>query len=201
LNLARRQFELLRSTASLDPAPYLMGGYAEDALLAGTVTRPHDDLDWILPRRELELRLAQAEGLGSTDFETLGEAAPGEPFYLCSELRDLKLELGIAEEEDGALWVKVGQLFFPVAGQEAPARYRVRLPEDTFDYPPVELDGIELRVASPLALYQIRIGISGQGSFGELTEKQQLSARSLRDRFFADRDESELEPLVERLEA
>jgi hypothetical protein len=45
----------------------IIGGYAEDALLAGTVTRPHVDVDWLIPRREYELRLAQARELGFDD--------------------------------------------------------------------------------------------------------------------------------------
>jgi hypothetical protein len=36
-------------------------GWAEDAVLAGEATRPHVDLDWLLPRTELDGRLAQAE--------------------------------------------------------------------------------------------------------------------------------------------
>jgi hypothetical protein len=187
--------------ALLDPAPCLMGGYAEDALLAGTVTRPHDDLDWVLPRSELELRLGQARELGFTEFETRGEAAPGEPFYLHAEVGDLSLDLGIGDKEDGALWMKVGRLSFDMGDGEAPAGYRVRLPEDTFEHPAVELDGLAVRPATPLALYQIRLGLSGRGSFGALTEKQQRSAQLLRERFFPDRTDAELEPLVEPLEA
>ena len=41
-----------------------MGGYAEDALLAGAVTRPHEDVDLIFPRSEEELR-RRAMGSGS----------------------------------------------------------------------------------------------------------------------------------------
>jgi hypothetical protein len=55
-SVAEQQLELLRRMAELDPAPCIFGGYAEDALLAGTVTRPHEDVDWLLPRREFELR-------------------------------------------------------------------------------------------------------------------------------------------------
>jgi hypothetical protein len=49
----------------LEPPVRIIGGYAEDALLAGTVTRPHVDVDWLIPRREYELRLAQASEFGS----------------------------------------------------------------------------------------------------------------------------------------
>lgn len=94
-SLAEAQLELLWRMAALDPAPCLIGGYAEDALLAGTVTRPHVDIDWIVPRHELPLRLAQARKLGFGELETWGESAPGEPFYLYAENGELKLELAV----------------------------------------------------------------------------------------------------------
>lgn len=107
--------------------------------------------------------------------------------------------MGVADEEDGALWIRVHRLAFEVDGAEAPAGYRFRLPDDTLTYPPVEMEGTTIRIASPLALYQIRIGIAGQGSFGELSGWQQASARRLQDEFLADVTEDELEPGVERL--
>lgn len=189
---------MLRRMASLDPVPCFMGGYAEDALLAGSVTRPHGDFDWLLPRSELELRRAQAERLGFSEFETWGEAAPGVPFYLFTQNGDLKLEIGIADEEDGALWLKIHRLFFQVGGQEPPAGYRVLMPEDTFDYAPVEIDGLTIRVASPLALYRLRVSIASQGSFGELSDRQRESSRLLREKLLGNRSESELAPQVER---
>jgi hypothetical protein len=199
VTLAERQLELLRRMAHLEPAPYFMGGYAEDALFAGSVTRPHLDLDWVLPRSELDLRRAQAEELGFSGFDTWGEAAPGVPFYLFAQAGEVRLDLGIADEEDGGLWVRVHSLSFEIGGAEPPVGYRFRLPDDTFDYPPVEIEGTRIRVASPLALYQIRVGIAGQGSFGELSERQRASARRLREQFLADVPDDELEPQVERL--
>ena len=121
------------------------------------------------------------------------------PFYLYAEHGDVHLDVGVADEEDGALWVRVHSLAFEVNGAEAPAGYRFRLPDDLLTYPPVEIDGTTIRIASQLALYQIRIGIAGQGSFGELSERQQTSARRLRDEFLADLSAEELGPRVERL--
>jgi hypothetical protein len=66
-----RQLDLLRRMSELSPAPCVFGGYAEDALLAGAVTRPHQDVDWLLPRGELDLRLDQARSLG------FAESRPG----------------------------------------------------------------------------------------------------------------------------
>jgi hypothetical protein len=142
MTLAERQLAMLRRMAALDPAPVFIGGYAEDALAAGTVTRPHQDLDWFFPRRELDLRRAQAEKLGFTGFETWGEAAPGEPFYVYAWTPDdVRLDLGIADEEDGPLWVKVHRLFFEVDGREAPAGFRVRMRDDTLTQPPSRSTG------------------------------------------------------------
>jgi hypothetical protein len=195
--LAERQLEMLQRMASLDPPPVFMGGYAEDALTAGTVTRPHEDFDWVFPRSELRLRRAQAEHLGFAGFETWGEAAPGEPFCLFSWAPDdVRLDLGVADQEDDGLWVKVHKLFFEVEGREAPAGYRLRLPDDTFE-PPVEIDGIAIRTVSSLALYQLRVGIAGQGSFGELSETQRRATDRLREAFFPGRSEADLAPAVE----
>jgi hypothetical protein len=49
-----------------------------------------------------------AEQLGFEGFETKGEAAPGEPFYLYAWApHDVRLDLGIVDEDDGAWWMKV----------------------------------------------------------------------------------------------
>jgi len=198
--VTERQLDLLARMAALDPAPTVMGGYAEDALLAGTVTRPHEDVDWLFPRSELDLRLEQAAALGFGSFETWGEAAPGIPFYLSAESGDLRLELGILDEEDGVLWVRVHRLFFDLDGHEPPAGYRVRMPTDTLSHPPAAIDGIALRVASPLALYQLRVGIASQGSFGPLSDRHAAALRQLSEAYFPGVDERDLEPHVEPLE-
>ena len=199
--LAEQQLDLLRRMAALAPAPCIMGGYAEDALLAGTVTRPHVDVDWILPRRELDLRLEQARQLGFAELETWGEAAPGEPFYLFAQQGELKLELGIVDELDGAVMLRVHRLFFEIDGREPPGGYRVHLPNDLFDQPVVELDGIPIRAASPRALYQLRAGIARHGSFGPLSDRQLEAMARLRERFFPTQTAEELEPRVEPLPA
>jgi hypothetical protein len=194
-----RQLELLERMSALDPPLRVIGGFAEDALLAGSVTRPHVDVDWLIPRRECDLRLEQASELGFAELEVWGESAPGEPFYLYGESGDLKLEIGVADEEDGALWIKVWAISFEVDGKPAPVGYRLELPSDTFRHPRVEIDGITVWPASPLALYQFRVGIARQGSFGELGEKQLRAMHDLKNRFFPDRTEADLMPRIERL--
>jgi hypothetical protein len=96
--------------------------------------------------------------------------------------------------------MKVHRLSFTVGGKEAPAGYRLRLPDDIFDQPMVAIDGIEIHPASPLALYQMRVGVAEEGSFGAFSERQLEATRRLRDRFFPNSSEDELRPACERLE-
>jgi hypothetical protein len=148
-DLTARQLELIATLAALEPPPWFMGGYAEDALLAGAVTREHEDVDLIFARAEEEQRLAQLAELGFGDWETWGEAAPGVPFYLFSQSGELRLDLGIVDRADGGNWMRVHRLPFTVGGEEAPAGYRLRLPDDLFEHPVVELEGTDEDLLPP----------------------------------------------------
>jgi hypothetical protein len=197
--LTIRQLDLLRQMAELDSPPCVFGGYAEDALLAGAVTRAHLDIDWLVPRHELKLRLAQAKALGFAEFETWGESAPGEPFYLFAQNGDLSIDIGITDEANGQLHGRVWKVAFEIDGRPAPAGYRFQMPPDTYAYPTAQIDGIEVRVASPLALYQLRAAIAAKGSFGPLSATQQASLRRLRETFFPGCTDDDLAPRIEPL--
>jgi hypothetical protein len=198
-DLTGRQLQLISKLAALEPTLAFMGGYAEDALLAGHVTREHEDVDVLFPRSEQELRIAQLAELGFGDWETWGEAAPGVPFYLFGQNGELKLDLGVADEQGGKYWMRVHKLSFTVAGEEAPAGYQLQMPDDLFSQPLVELEGIRIKPASPLALYQIRAGVAERNSFGPLSERHLVTLAQLRERFFPDRSEDELLPPSEPL--
>jgi hypothetical protein len=198
-DLAGRQLGLIAQLAALEPPPWFMGSFVEDALLAGAVTRPHEDVDLIYPRDQHELRLAQLAELGFTEWETWGEASPGVPFYLFGQSGDLKLDLGILDQEDGKNWIRVHKLTFTVGGREATAGYQLRLPDDLFDQPPVELEGIRIKPISPLALYQMRAGVAHRNSFGPLSERHLATMAELRERFFPDSTQEGLLPPSEPL--
>jgi len=86
----------------------------------------------------------------------------------------------VADETAAGIHLRIWRLAFDIGGREAPAGYRVRLPDDTFRHPPSRLDGVTIRTASPLAMYQLRVGVAGQGSFGELSERQRALSEQLR---------------------
>jgi hypothetical protein len=199
--LAEQQLELIGRMTELEPSPCFIGGYAEDALLAGRVTRPHVDIDWIVRRSELPLRVAQAAELGFAEFGTWGESAPGEPFYLSGATGELVLELAVVDDQDGRIVVRIRRVMFDIDGRDPLVGYQVVLPDDTFLQPAASIEGIPIRVASPLALYQLRAGIASRGTFGALSERQVATQGQLRQRFFPDLTEAALEPPIERLAA
>lgn len=163
------------------------------------LTRRQLDLIARVAALEPTLRLAQLAELGFTDWETWGEAAPGVPFYLFGQSGDLKVDLGVIDQVDGANWMRVHRLTFTVAGEEAPAGYRLRLQDDLFDHPLVELEGIRIRPMPPLALYQLRAGVAERNSFGPLSERHLDKMAELRERFFPDLPEADLLPPCEPL--
>ena len=198
---AERQLELLHRITKLDSPACIIGGYAEDALIGGTVSREHEDVDWLVTRSELPMQLDNARALGFTAFETWGESSPGEPFYIYARDGDLSIDIGVCDEVDGGYAIDVHRLMFQIDGVEAPAGFRVYLPADTFDQAPAAIDRVPLWPASPLCLYQMRIGIAARGAFGELNDKQRRSLSRLKEAFFHDRSDDDLMPEVIPLEA
>ena len=107
--------------------------------------------------------------------------------------------MGITDAADGRHVIKVHRLAFDIAGRGARAGYQVILPDDTYDHPAVNIDGIPIRVASPLALYQLRVGIASQGSFGELSDRQRAQSRRLREALLEGRSDAQLAPPIVRI--
>jgi hypothetical protein len=198
----RAQLVLLERMAALDVPPRLMGGFAEDAVIGGTVSRLHDDVDWAVTRDELPMQLEQARALGFAEVTTWGESAPGVPFYLsATDARGISIDIGVFDRTDDHVVADVGRLLFSIDGASPPAGFRVHLPADAFIYPRASIDGVPAWPLSPLALYQVRIGIASRGAFGALTDKQVHSLARLRQAFFSDAPEDELMPRVEPLPA
>ena len=74
--------ELIRKLGAVRPTIFVFGGYAEDALIYGRTMRDHSDIDVMIRRRELEMRLPQFAALGFDHFDTYYELIPGKPQVL-----------------------------------------------------------------------------------------------------------------------
>ncbi|HEY7660699.1 MAG TPA: hypothetical protein VIC58_08905 [Actinomycetota bacterium] len=181
---------LIAALMQIDAPIVLFGGFAEDAMLGGSIRRPHDDVDILIERSMFPRGLEIFDELGFETPEVRWEPVPNEPLVV-GTLRDdgLNLELSVFEVSDGTrsftLPDAAGHLF------------RVAMPPDMLSAPPFMLEEIEVRTVSPLAQYQIREGLGILGPLGPMRPKDVASQAALRDRFFATRSEEELKPSIE----
>ena len=181
--------ELLAALLTFEPPVHIFGGFAEDALLHGRTQRPHDDVDVLVGRHELDVQVENARRLGFGPFESRFEPVAGRPLALGATMASLDLEFGVYDlTEDG-------MVSFAMTDDEGrPAR--IYLSDGVLDASLAMLDGVALRTVSPLALYQIRAGITIVGGFGPPRPKDLLAQEALRERFFPTADPESLMPLV-----
>jgi len=74
------QLELLRRLQTYSPPPFLMGGFAEDALLHGGFSREHNDLDLLVERSGLGALLGRLASSDTTTGRPGARPRPVSPF-------------------------------------------------------------------------------------------------------------------------
>lgn len=191
MSLLERQLATMREVLSWDPSLRIMGGFAEDALLHGRATRPHEDIDFVVMREHLDAFLDRAEAIGFGHPWHLRIAIHrARPLVVGSVVDGVNLEIVVfdRDEEGRVYWEK------PTPDGSA-ALY---LPEDAFDAPPATIKGVEMRPLSPLALYQLRAGVADL--FGGFRPKDLPAQDALRARYFPGVPEVRLAPRIEPLQ-
>ncbi|MFZ5886608.1 MAG: hypothetical protein ACOYYF_03985 [Chloroflexota bacterium] len=182
------QLDLISELMIWEPPVYLFGGFAEDAVLYGKVSRPHQDVDVLIWLDQLAMRIEQARALGFHSFEVRFEAAPGHPLAVGAQShRGLDLEFCIGERDTQ------GRAFF--YRPSSTGLQRCWFPPDALSYPIQELEGLPVRTVSPLTLYQVRTALADV--FGGLRPKDRQIQAALRERFFAGLTDADLAPNVE----
>lgn len=182
---------LLRALMELEPCVHVFGGIAEDALLHGRFSRPHEDVDVLVYRDELDARVEQAHALGFHRFHVRMMPRPGQPLVVGAIAGGLNLEYVVFDRASD------GRVSFDVP---VPAGLRrVWLPKDALAYPESEIEGVRVRTVSPLALYHIRAAVAE--TFGGFRPKDRVAQAALRRRFFPDADDAALAPETALVEA
>jgi len=181
------QLDLISEVMALEPPVYLFGGFAEDAVLYGKVSRPHQDVDVLIWLDQLAMRIEQVRVFGFRSFEVRFEAAPGHPLAVGAQSNGLDLEFCIGERDS------LGRGFFYRPSNTG--LQRCWLPPDALSYPTQDLEGVPVRTVSPLTLYQVRAALAEV--FGGLRPKDRSMQAALYDRFFVGLTADELAPKVE----
>ena len=168
---------LFEALMTFEPPVYLFGGFAEDALLHGSVVRPHEDVDVLVSRDALERQLENARAIGFAFDEVRFQPIEGKPVVLGTTDGSVNLEISVHDLNDEG-----GVCFFMVDEQDR--LLRIDLSDGVFDHPMSRLDGVTVRTISPLAQLQIREGIRMAGGFGPPRPKDVPVQQELLARFF-----------------
>ncbi len=184
---------LLKCLATLSPPLFVMGGFAEDALLFHRITEQHADLDVLVMHQQLHWQLQQLTALGLTESAPSLEETPKHPLILGARADSPHIEIWVSIPESS------GGYSFEVDGHPPSSRYRIYLPEDTFHYPATMIEGIAIQTISPLALYHLRTISALTRHVGEKRAKDLTMQGQLRHTFLADQDERKLTPRLIKL--
>ena len=180
---------LLRELSALDPPLFVFGSIAEAALLDGRLNETHGDVDLLIPRTELDLRLRQLGELGFARFTVYYEPRPGLPLVYGSHREDVALELSLLDVDTD------GDPYFVVTTDDGPAA--ISVPAGLFQWAPTIIDGVPIRTVSPLALVHIRAGAAATRAFGPSRPHADGTRQArLIDAFLSDIGPREREPTV-----
>src|SRR6266849_768127 len=113
---------LLQRLATLSPPLFVMGGFAEDALLFHRLTGQHADLDVLVMRHQLHRQLQQLTALGLAESATSLEEAPRHPLILAARVDSPPIEIWVSTPEP------TGGYSLEVEGHPLSNRYRILLP-------------------------------------------------------------------------
>jgi hypothetical protein len=127
---------------------YVMGGFAEDALLRHAITRDRVDIDLLTDADAWDELRSELADVGVSAFGPQVAGPCGEPIAFRSSGQGLPVEVWLASRDheghaivlpgDGSTW------------------FRLRLPADTFDFPGDSLEDVAVQTVSPLALCLFR---------------------------------------------
>jgi hypothetical protein len=185
---------VLASIGAREPPMFIMGGFAEEALLHGRATRRHDDVDVLVVRRDLMEYDRFFQTLGFRDYRVYLLDPYRRPTVLNCRANGISLELCIGDLDE------YGSFHFDIYGEPNDTHYRIYLPDDTFTCPAAQVDGVTIQTVSPLALYQLRAGLGITQSFGPFRPKDVKAQRELKEHFFAGQSEEELRPRIQKIE-
>lgn len=176
-----KQLQAIAELMELQPPRVLFGGWAEDALLHGKPSRPHEDIDLLVPLHDLDALVAEVQRLGFKDTRIKFQVEHDKPIVVAAYRDGIELELIVYQ-------VKArGRAFF-----DLPVRDELRrmwLPEDAFSHVG-KLGPLAVRTMTPLALYQVRDFC--KDVFGGFRDKDLVTQAKLKARYFASMPESDL---------
>lgn len=184
---------VLKQLGAIAPPLFIMGGFAEEALLDRHIAGRHADLDVLATPDQITHYQEALGALGLVWPDASREATPGRPLVLALRAIDLDLELWACTPEPDRTYR------LELDNRMPHNHFFLWMPTGTFQYPPATIEGIPIQTVSPLALYLLRAASGITRHTGEKRLKDLAMQERLRKAFLADRTEEELAPRLEYL--
>lgn len=180
-----KQLEALAEMADL-PA-LVTGGYAEDALLHGQVTREHHDIDLLAMRSDSS---SISQTLVARGYTVEPQPGPnGLPYKLLIRKGEVEGDIALLDYSE-----EQGKPYIDLRNQDG-AEHRVYLDED-FSGSSADIGGQEIKTVSPITLLQQREAVVSTGRF-EPRPHDVDNQKLLKVKFFPGQSDESLKPRIE----
>ena len=172
--LERAQLEFIENFFGSDLPGYLIGGYAEEALLNGRITEFHGDVDMLIPREGLNQIKEAINKLGA-DFTEKKLESSSLPYKLTVRYKNAFVVMSILDTvNDDAFYIEINN-----SGK----RFRIYFSKEELEYPEQRLGNLIVKTVSPLLLMKSKKAVPLVGLF-EPREKDIAAFVQLQQKFF-----------------
>jgi hypothetical protein len=173
-----------------------MGGFAEDALLGGQITRERADIDLLVDEANWDRVRELLQSILSGGLKARIPGPHNQPLAYVGAMPDFKVEVWLAERTQDNYAIVLPGLD---RRDEQPAFYRLTLESDTFLFPGTGLEDVAVQTISPRALVRFR-GASAQTRGDEEKRRADLDVMARLSRaYLGDRALADLMPEITKL--
>lgn len=158
----------------------LWGGYADDALLSGRVSRLHHDVDLVAMRTDTALLKIELGKLGYDVTEESFEKG-GKPYKLLVRGTGVLADIALFDTGEN------GQPMIDIFYTKIQRRYKVSFSDDMFEEAACSIEGIPVVTVSPIALIRSKAAYFQAGVAGS-RPKDVRGKEALMRKFFPDSD-------------
>lgn len=178
--VTQKQVEFIQDTFMNNLPVRLYGGYAEEALLEGDITRKHHDVDMVALRKDKDQLKTDFENMGS-NVEEVFEKEADKPYKLLVKKGEVETDVALLDWDD--------ERNQPFAETRTPDGRKVRAYFDhsSFNQEPQKLGDLEVKAVSPLMQMQMREAF-WLVKRGEPRQQDLDKQEALRQRFFPDEE-------------
>lgn len=183
------QIELMGKIFEGNLPVYLIGGYAEEAVLQEGPSF-HHDVDVLALRKDKLMIEHKMNELG-VKIEEIREGDFINPYKLIAQYKDTEVDIGLLDGGEGE--------DFYVDINAHGERFRIYLDAADLNFPDQKMETVTVRTVSPVALMKMRNAILAINRFSP-REKDVVVQRQLREKFFSEEiGDGKFMPRIEKI--